>query len=111
MVASSGEAFEARAANIAPLLFIDSGGMMLTEDSYWFGIRSTITILTTNAHTAARRSAWRFSHSSRRMANPSAADWLAPGSVATEGEGNSISVTGSISWIAVFCLRLSTVGP
>src|SRR5580698_1812283 len=111
MLASSGEAFEARAASIAPLLFIDSGGMMLTEDSYWFGMRNTITILTANAHAATRRSAWRFSHSSRRIANPSAADWFAPGSADIEGEGNSISVTGSISWIAAFCLRLSTVGP
>ena len=71
--------FADSAASMAPLPFMESGGIMLTEDSYSFGIRKATTVLMANAHTAMRKSDWRFSHKNCSAASLSKAGLIGYG--------------------------------
>ncbi len=106
MPANSGEALPARAAIIIPLLPSESGGIMLTVDSYRLGRRKAIAVPTTSAQRRALYSSLRLSHNWCRRSNHS--DFGAWASSVGPFAGKSSSLSDSTSWIAVFCLKLST---
>src|SRR5207253_8483646 len=101
MPANSGDVLLARAAIIMPLLPSESGGIMLTADSYRLGRRKAIAVPTTSAQRRALYGSVRLSHNWYRRSNHS--DFDAVASSVGPFAGKSSSLSDSTSWIVVFC--------